>query len=543
MASWLRGRGLGDVAEALLREKVDGSVLRSVTQDDLKELGIALGDRKRLMLLLAEEKEKGSLEAAAAPPSSSSSATASAPAVVAALPPPPSGPPSSTGGSSPPSLLSLPVIASSAPELQARSSILPNLAAEAEFTARTGRAPKRLIAHRAPVKVTKRTKMSKYQLLDHELTPSLQAEMAQFKRFLTVKFLGQQEARVREATAEKYLRVIRGVLGYLTSYGGMDLASLKLRDVFPTNDRKSVQAVFEFLQWSVEDRKINPRTEAVYTRSLIQLAKFLFRDESKADPTDGDKPYHDIVVVRELRKIFNDARMRSKNAPLVAQEDLKLLAWPDFLAAVDRLRLECAEKTPDGKARPLRAIAWSYQTYLICAILSCIPDRQRTLRELEVGRTLFKKEDGSWAIQHGPGDYKTGAQYGERPELVIAEHIIPYLEAFLSKWRPHLAPKHNRVFTKKNGEEPTEDHIHAQFTTAMFRLTGKKANPHSIRDSIVTYARSTNASERDLEALAIMMGHSPAMQRETYDRRTKSQKVAPAVTLMKELSKRTTGQN
>ncbi len=49
------------------------------------------------------------------------------------------------------------------------------------------------------------------------------------------------------------------------------------------------------------------------------------------------------------------------------------------------------------------AVAWSVQRYLLFAILSCIPDRQRTLRELEVGRTLFK-EKGRWAGgQRGAG--------------------------------------------------------------------------------------------------------------------------------------------
>ncbi len=33
------------------------------------------------------------------------------------------------------------------------------------------------------------------------------------------------------------------------------------------------------------------------------------------------------------------------------------------------------------------------QKYLIFAILSCVPDRQRTLRELELGRTLVKDGD------------------------------------------------------------------------------------------------------------------------------------------------------
>ena len=52
----------------------------------------------------------------------------------------------------------------------------------------------------------------------------------------------------------------------------------------------------------------------------------------------------------------------------------------------------------------------------------------------------------------------------------------------------------------------------------MCRITGKKTNPHLVRDSIVTYLRSSGASERELEALAIYMGHSLDMQRGTYDR-------------------------
>ena len=49
---------------------------------------------------------------------------------------------------------------------------------------------------------------------------------------------------------------------------------------------------------------------------------------------------------------------------------------------------------------------------------------------------------------------------------------------------------------------------------------------------IVTYLRSGDASERELEALAIYMGHSIQMQRDSYDRRTKAQKVEPAVELL-----------
>ena len=50
------------------------------------------------------------------------------------------------------------------------------------------------------------------------------------------------------------------------------------------------------------------------------------------------------------------------------------------------------------------------------------------------------------------------------------------------------------------------------------RLSGKKTNPHLVRDMIVTHLKTSGASEQELEALALFMGHSQAMQRSTYDR-------------------------
>lgn len=55
-------------------------------------------------------------------------------------------------------------------------------------------------------------------------------------------------------------------------------------------------------------------------------------------------------------------------------------------------------------------------------------DRQRTLRELELGRTLFKEGD-KWVIRHQASDYKTGRSYGERPPMVIAPHVYPEVHA------------------------------------------------------------------------------------------------------------------
>src|SRR5690242_17180518 len=47
---WLENLGLGQYAEAFIANHIDGRVLRHLTMEDLRELGVsALGHRKRLL--------------------------------------------------------------------------------------------------------------------------------------------------------------------------------------------------------------------------------------------------------------------------------------------------------------------------------------------------------------------------------------------------------------------------------------------------------------------------------------------------------------
>ena len=53
-----------------------------------------------------------------------------------------------------------------------------------------------------------------------------------------------------------------------------------------------------------------------------------------------------------------------------------------------------------------------------------------------------------------PGRYTAcaGGSYGERPPLVIDAAIYPELEAFIDIWRAELAPSHNMLFTRRDGQ-------------------------------------------------------------------------------------------
>lgn len=182
-----------------------------------------------------------------------------------------------------------------------------------------------------------------------------------------------------------------------------------------------------------------------------------------------------------------------------------------------------------------------------------MPDRQRTIRELELDKTFYKMEsnrdhdtngnDGTsreenYVIKHGPDDYKTGKIYGDRPPLVLTAELTFAIDDFITHWRPFLSPKSKHLFVQpRSGKPLSEATVYNIVSSTCYRHAGKKTNPHLLRDMIVTHVRkSTDASERELEALALYMGHSIAMQRSTYDRRTKEQKVAPAVQLLQKVN-------
>ncbi|KAI3437936.1 hypothetical protein D9Q98_000380 [Chlorella vulgaris] len=387
-------------------------------------------------------------------------------------------------------------------------------------------------------RLSQRRRNERYALSAAEISPALQAEFDAFHRFCTVRHFGAQAEPIAAVTAAKYADHMRAMLGYMHRHLGVPLDQLSFSSALPSSGREGVSVAFDYILWLHSERNIAVQTEGLVVRSLAAAAKFLFHSESKVKPTRGESPYSDLGIVKELRSMSNAAKKQAAVAPRTSDEEQKWLDWPQFLEVCAELRLECAALDERGRKRSPVAIACSLQRYLIFSILSCVPDRQRTLRELEVGRTLVRDREQRWIIKHSADDYKTGRSYGERPPLTIATHIYGELEAYISKWRAFLEPRHNYLFSQPNGEPFTDKSLYKLFWTSCYRLTGKRTNPHLVRDSIVTFLRGGGATERELEALAIYMGHSVEMQRNTYDRRTKEQKVEPAVELLASLNRR-----
>jgi class 3 adenylate cyclase len=75
IAHWLEKLGMSEYAQRFAENRIDFSVLRELTDQDLKELGVVLGDRRKLLRAIADidgiEKGAPAAPAAATPPPSS----------------------------------------------------------------------------------------------------------------------------------------------------------------------------------------------------------------------------------------------------------------------------------------------------------------------------------------------------------------------------------------------------------------------------------------------------------------------------------------
>lgn len=299
------------------------------------------------------------------------------------------------------------------------------------------------------------------------------------------------------------------------------------------------------LKWLRKERQIHPSTEKGIVEVFIVIAKFLYYEETDSLKAEN---YSDIPVVIMLRQELKEAKQRAENAPPAADESLKWLDWPEFLACVHHLEAECQPVYSYGLKRSSTAIARSIQRFLLFAFLAYMPpDRQRTLRELEVGKTLVRgslspdgifeaREDGKWYIHLMPDNYKTGKSYGEQ-WLMVPDILYPYLGAWLNQWRAEFSPNHNFIFTKENGkpyDKPSD--LSSVIRRATYRLTGKLTTSHLIRHMLITYLKRNGASDEVMRSLADAMHHSTKMQSYIYDRRPKIEKVAPAQEVVMKLA-------
>jgi site-specific recombinase XerC len=421
-------------------------------------------------------------------------------------------------------------------------------------------------SHQADFKarrVTGRSHKPSYGLTDAEITPEVGQELTEFYRFMTS--VGVEARGVKSivaVTANNYLTQVRLLLGWMHRHRTpvVPLSHLRFSELFSksglrTEEAEDVKAtclpmanVEDYLQWLRLEREVAPSYELQVVKALVWVVRFLESVSTHQVSKRGSRRETfrwEEATLKELRSLMSDIQTRGKTAPRVATEASKWIDWPEFLNCVKQLKAEC---TPIGKSNQQRsksAIAASIQRYLIFAFFSAIPVRPRTVRELELGRTLVKRDE-VWYLELGPEDFKTGEAYsklGEKRVIPIPQWYYPELEAWLfgyedeygvwqghvdekgnrCGWRQVFEPTHNLVFFQKNGKPFSSETFCCLFKQVAYRLTGKACNPQLIRDIAIAHLMNSGASVEVMESLADLMGHSPQMQQKIYSRHAQTQ--------------------
>jgi len=207
---------------------------------------------------------------------------------------------------------------------------------------------------------------------------------------------------------------------------------------------------------------------------------------------------------------------------------------------VEYLKQCCSPLDKYGEERSERAVMKSWQRYLIVAIFTYCPVRQREVRELELNKTLLREADGYW-VKLTQKQHKAGSKTCKGREYPLPLHLTADLDEWLQKWRPKVPTSHNLVFIcmgsnhspSSRGNPLTAGDMSDLVSAAVYKATSilfevpRRTSPHMFRRIAITYQRRYGRPEQK-EALAELMGHTVAEADRTYNEETSRERTLKA---------------
>lgn len=342
----------------------------------------------------------------------------------------------------------------------------------------------------------------------------------------------RQDKAIREVSFKIYQDFTLCFLGWLKNVQGWEIASISL-ELMTSKD-----LLEEFVAWGISVRGNSYAWACRASECAVSIAKWIYHRRSKK------RSYRDIQEIEELKDYRAEMQKKRSQEPRRLNLEEKLITFEECEAIVQYLRQCCAPRRSrksksagercKGEMKSETSILRWWQRYLIIAILTYCPVRQREIRELELGKTLFREPEG-YKVKLRPEDHKTGSKTGKGREYWLPQHLTQDLEHWINEWRPKANVKHNFVFFSVGGNgkphsigQPlTTPNVSAMVPTIMYKFTGKRPSPHTFRNIAITYQRKYGKPEQQ-EALAELMGHTVEVANKVYDQTTSIEKTEKA---------------
>lgn len=269
-----------------------------------------------------------------------------------------------------------------------------------------------------------------YKLAKNEITPKIAKQIESLKTFCTADFVPErQDKKMRMVTFENHQSRIFCCLGWLRNIENYDLVDLDLELL------TDITLLKKFVGWGINERKNTFAWGQGFGETALNIAKWLHGYESKRPM------YRDIESVEEIRMMINQlaksyAEQRKSNKKVKREE--KEMTMQQCIEISKYLRQCCAPRDSFGCQRSTLSIIRSWQRYLLIVILTFCPLRQRELREMELGRTLFRVAPNGYRVILQPEDNKTGDERDFILSNVLPSQAVADIDEWLDIWHPQL---------------------------------------------------------------------------------------------------------
>ncbi|MEP1079449.1 hypothetical protein NDI52_28980 [Leptolyngbya sp. PL-A3] len=265
------------------------------------------------------------------------------------------------------------------------------------------------------------------KLFKHPLKVCRQLE--ELHLFCTGEYVpNRQDKKMREKTFYNHRERALDFLGWLKNVEGWQEESLDLCLL------ENTSLLNKFLSWEINERGNTCGWAQGFCDLAINVAKWQHCHESK-------KPqYRDVESVEEIRMINNKLAERyeeQKKANKKSKRSEKEMTLEQCVEILKYLKKCCATRDSWGTKRSDISVLRAWQRYLVIAILTYCPIRQREIRELELGRTLFRTENGYRVILQ-PEDNKTGDDRDFMLSDILAQEVVADLDEWFDYWRPKI---------------------------------------------------------------------------------------------------------
>lgn len=297
-------------------------------------------------------------------------------------------------------------------------------------------------------------------------------------------------------------------------------------------------------------------TAQKYIDSLIALSKFYYKAITNKRRYSNYEDIEFICALRVLRNRCAKTMQGRKVKPIMLTHSEVIEVMKSLKADFDHEYYERLVTTKNNKQylkkTPKDNIqrAKSLQKFLMLMLLTVYPpERQRTLRELTLGKTLkfgtvdelgyfreldpfdYKNNQGTYFIVLNPEDHKNGNEHYQDAlfNRVFDDGtcVYDYLNLWWGTYRQYLVKGDTQTFFVRElkGDEHNPSSVWQMFKNFFKRKAEVEVNPHQLRHIFATYINECEEAGENVKAsAAYRMRHSPNMFNTIYNHQSQASK-------------------